>query len=304
MAKEWQELQFIRSDGVVYNLHSPPSRAVLNMSGWGKPVNNFHTTSGPYQHGETPISYRLSPRTISLELVHTFQSRSQWYNGRSSMLAQMGVNNASPNLPLPGVLRWHYIINGVYTIRDLDIFTVSGLGFTPLEGWREWSVLESMEFIAHNPIIYDPTVHTSAVSTFYDSLIFPMNFPFVLGTSYGIMDVTYGGTWEEYPTITVTGPAAGVYIENYTTGKKLRLNYTVSLNETITFDLKYNTKTITSDSGQDLSQYLSDDSDLGEFNLQYDPIVPDGINTIIVYTIGATTGTTFTFTYYNRYYGI
>lgn len=304
MVKEWQEIQFIKSDGTVYNLHSPPTRAVLNMTGWGKPSQAFHTTAGPFQHGETPVSFRLTPRTIGLTLSHKYLSRSELYNGRSELLSQMGINNSSPNDPLPGVLRWHYIVNGVYTRRDLDVFTVRGLGYAPLDGWRQQDVQEDLEFTAFNPIIYDPTVRTATINSFTSGLIFPVIFPFVLGASYGTTNITYAGTWEEYPTITVTGPASGIYIENTTTGKKLRLDYMVSLGETVTFVLTYDHKSVTSSTGADLSEFLSDDSDLGEFALQYDPIVAGGINTIVVYTIGATAGTTFVFTYYNRYYGI
>lgn len=297
-------IQFIRSDGTIFDLNSPPSRGLFNMAGWGKPPDDKHTISGPYQHGETMVSYRLRPRTITLDIAHPHISRSEWHTGRSQLLGQMGLNNASPNSPVAGVLRWEYFENTVHKIRCLDVFLNRGLGFTPLEGWRQWTVAEGLEFIAPNPVVYDPTEQTGDIDTFTETLIFPTSFPFVLGAYYGTTSITYTGTWETNPTITVTGPAVGVFIENYTTQKFLRLGYTVSLGETITFSLNYDTKTIESSTGADLLSYLSDDSDLGEFSLLPDPIVAGGVNVINVYTIGATGATTFSFTYLNRYYGI
>jgi hypothetical protein len=302
---EGEEIQFIKSDGTVYNLHSPPSRAVRSMAGWGKPPETRNEIVGPFQHGNTVVSYRLQPRTISLELLHKYCSRSELYSGRSELLDQMGLNNASPNAPIPGVLRWRYIENSLYKIRDLDVYLTRGLGFQPLEGWRHWSVQEGLEFIAPNPVIYEPVTRTTTLNSFTSTLTFPITFPFVLGASYSTASITYAGTWETFPTIVVTGPAAGVYIENQTTGKLLRLNYVVSPGETVTFTLTYNGRAITNNIGLSLLGYLSDDSNLGEFGLQHDPIVAGGINVINVYTSGIVAGTTsIVFNYYNRYYGI
>lgn len=297
-------IQFIKSDGTVFDLNSPPSRGILNMSGWGKPPDERHTISGPYQHGETMVSYRLKPRPISMDIVHKYTSRSELLAGRSNLLNQMGLNNASSNAPVAGTLRWEFFENGVHKIRCLDVFLSKGLGFTPLNGWREWTVAEGLEFTAHNPVVYDPTDRTSVISTYTATLIFPVTFPFVLGTSYGTSTITYTGTWEDHPTITITGPAVGIYIENLGTGKKIRLDYTISLGETVTLVLGYNNITVTNNLNDDLLSYVSDDSDLGEFSILYDPVLTGGTNIIVVYTIGATATTTFTFTYHNRYYGI
>lgn len=299
-----EEIQFIKSDGTVYDLHSPPVRAVMNMTGWGKPPETNYTTTGPFQHGQTWISYRLNPRTISLELAHKYCSRSEWHTGRSTLLEQMGLNNSSPNSPLHGVLRWAYVENEVYITRDLDVRLARGLGFTPLNSWREWSVLESMEFVADNPIIYDPISTSSAITTFTSALRFPITFPFFLGCEWGSATITYEGTWETYPTITITGPAAGVYIENESTSKLIRLDYSISLGETVTIVLSYNTKTVTNNLGQNLMEYITEDSNLGEFTLQPDPIVTGGDNDILVIVMGNTAATSVTLTYYDRFYGI
>ncbi len=302
--RPYQEIQFIKSDGTVYNLHSPPHRTVRNMTGWGKPPDQKRTISGPYQHGDTYVSYRLTPRTITLDLFHQYISRSELYRGRSELLDQMGLANASPNAPESGVLRWRYLQNNVYTVRDLDVVLEQGLGFTPLDGWREWSVAEGIEFTAHNPVIYDPTVKTATINSWAATMIFPTTLPFVLGAHYGTVNITYAGTWESFPTITITGPTSGIYIENASTGYFLRLDYTVSASETVTITLTYNNRSIVNNAGQSLMDSLSDDSDLGNFSIQTDEIVPNGINTFNVYTFGPDTTTTVVLTYLNRYYGL
>lgn len=299
-----QEIQFIKSDGTVYNLHSMPTRAVRSMTGWGKPPEAWHEMSGPFQHGTTFVSYRLQPRTITLDLLHKYCSRSELYAGRSTLLDQMGLNNASPNAPQAGVLRWRYIQNDQYLVRDLDVFLSRGLGFQPLESWRNWAVQESMEFIAPNPVIYEPVDRTATISTFTSTLRYPIVFPFVLGAVSGTSNITYTGTWESFPTITITGPASDIYILNQTTGSFIRLMYTVSVGETVTITLAYNNRAVTNNLGRNLLGYVSDDSTFNDFSLQTDNIVTSGINVMKVWLTGDGATTSVVFTYRNRYYGV
>lgn len=299
-----QEIQFIKSDGTVYQLHTPPTRAVRNMTGWGKPPEQWHDIAGPFQHGNTRVSYRLQPRVITMDLLHRYCSRSELYAGRSRLLDQMGVNNASPNAPEPGTLRWRYLVGTTYTVRDLAVYLNRGLGFQPLDGWRNWSVQESLEFIAPDPVIYEPVTRTLTISSFTTSLVFPMTFPFILGAVGGSGNITYTGTWESFPIITITGPAAGVYIENTTTGSLIRLNYNISAGETVTITLAYNNKSVVNNLGQNLLSYITDDSTMGDFTIQPRNIVTGGINTFYVVTAGISGTTSVVLSYKNRYYGI
>jgi hypothetical protein len=274
------------------------------MTGWGKPPEQIHTIAGPYQHGNSVLSYRLTPRTISMELVTRECSRDEWFNRRSRLLDQMGLNNALPNAPVPGVLRWHFIENNVYKRRDLDVFLTRGLAYEPLSNWRSHSLVENLEFTANNPVIYDPTPKSSVISTWTDELIFPATFPIVLGASYGTVSITYAGTWESFPTIVIAGPASGIYIENVSTGYFLRLDYNISVGETVTITLTYNARSVINNLGQSLIEHMSEDSSLGNFTLQTDEIVAGGVNIFYVYTISPDTTTRVTLNYLDRYYGI
>lgn len=301
MIKGLEILDFIKSDGTVYPLQSPPSRLVISNTGWGKPGDALSTTSGPYQHGVSPVSFRLIPRTIQISLQHTYANRSDYWSGRSQLLSQLSINNASPNAPVTGVLRLKYYENDLVKTRCLDVFLKNGLVYEQPENWQGFSIVENLEFEAENPIIYDPAVKTSTINSFTASLILPMTFPFVLGGYYGTSAITYTGTWESFPTIAVAGPATDFFIENLSTGAIIRLSYTISVGETVTFNLSYDSKTITNNFGQNLLPYLRG-TDLTVFSLSH--LVTGGINNFLVYLDGYAASTSIVLSYYNRYYGI
>lgn len=303
MAKMTELVDFIRSDGVVFPLQSPPSRFLLSNTGWGKPGETFSYSSGAFQHGESPISYRLSPRTISMAVSHRFKDRSEYWAGRSTLLSQMGLNNAGSNSPTEGTLRIKYYQDNLVKTRCLDVFLRNGLGYEKNDGWQEFSIVESLEFVAPDPVVYDPAIKTSTINTFSASLILPVTFPFILGAYYGSSTITYAGTWESYPTIAVTGPATDFYIENVTTGAKIRLNYSISAGETVTFDLSYDKKLVYNNFGISLTEFVRD-SDLDQFALLPSIQVTGGINSIYVSLDGYAAATSAVLTYYDRYYGI
>lgn len=303
MIKDLEIIEFIKSDGTVYPLQSPPSRLVLSNTGWGKPADVFSVSSGPYQHGDTPISYRLSPRTIQMSIQHLYRNKQEYWAGRSTLLSQLGVNNASPNAPIKGTLRRKYYQDDLVKTRCLDVFLKNGLVYEKSEDWQGFSVIENLEFLANNPVIYDPATKTSVISSFSPALVLPFTFPFILGMSYGTVTITYTGTWESYPTLTIVGPATDFYIENVSTGSALRLSYPISAGETVTFNLSYDTKTVTNNLNDNLLPYIRN-SDLESFALQYAKIVTGGINSIYVALDGYAPVTTVTLSYTDKYYGI
>src|SRR4030042_827794 len=101
-------IQFITSDGIKYNLHAPPKRAVVSIDGFGMPPFEMATSSGPFQHGESPESVRLQTRTVGITLRHQGCSRSEYWGVRGTLLDYMRTNRASVNAPVPGRLQWIY----------------------------------------------------------------------------------------------------------------------------------------------------------------------------------------------------
>lgn len=301
-----EELSYITSDGIKHILHDPPKRTVLENTGWGMPVYALGSTKGPYQHGSTPISTRLEDRVVTVTIRHHECSRSKYWGIRSTLIDKLRPNRSSMNDPEPGILRWVYWKDNQRIIRHLNVFINSGPVFpTPGQGqWDEFSVQEQLIFKALDPVIYDPTVKTVTVGSSTSVLQLPVTFPFVLGAYAYNFTVNYLGNFESYPTITLAGTINKFTIINNSTGKRISLDYDVSIGETVTINLGYGSKTITNNFDQGLLGYLTQNSDLGVFNLEGDPLVTGGVNSLTVYTDTGTTNGTITLTYYNRYIGI
>ena len=305
-------LQFITPDGNKYDLHNVPKRAVTLVEGFGLPPQVINSTSGPYQHGEDVLSYRLSPRDVNVTIRHNACSKDDYWTYRDTLIDTLGLQRTDPNNPVEGTLRRIYYINGVRKTRDLKVLLTSGLKYIapPNDKWDQWGINEELVFRAHNPIIYDPTQITSTITTFTSSLRFPFVFPFVLGNFTGTTTINYAGTWFEYPTIVITGPATDVTIHNTTTDKFIRLSGTIPVAETVTIDLTYGAKTVTGTHGEDLLGYITPESNLGDFSLLHDPLVSNGQNIINVYAYDTSFGagevytTSIAIKYYNRYIGI
>lgn len=309
-----EKVQFITPDGVKYNFHDPAIKAVLSMSGWGLPQADIADVRGPFQHGTNPLTIRIPAREVNLNIRVNGCSRNEYWDKRYGLIEALRLNRTNLNDPSPGKLRW-YRSNG--TIRQLDVMIVRGPNYDPSRrGWDEHSFTEELVFRAHNPIIYDP----SPISTIFDelqcSILQELVFPFAFDSDHIIFGgdiclavntliVNYVGNWQEYPLITVTGPATNFVITHQQTGLKLSLvGYDIAATETVTFDLRYGRKTVTNNFGDNLLGELSLDSNLGSFALEPDPVVDDGINTFTASVENSTVDTRITFDYYNRYVGI
>lgn len=300
-----EKIQYISPDGQAYNIHTPPKRSILEMDGWGMSPKNLFTTSGPFQHGETVIGIRLAPRTIRMLVRHNGCSRSDFWGVRDTILDLIRPNRVSLVNPSPGRLRYQYLRNGVRQVRDLDVYLNRGYTFESKRGqWDEFSVQEEVEFIAHNPVIYDPTLITVNVTAFVEGLVLPLTFPFVLGAYGALQNITYTGSFESYPTLEVTGPADCFTIINTTTDTRISLDYTISAGEIVTFDLGYDIKSVTNNFGSNLLGYLTSNTDLGGFRLETAPTAPVGVNALQIYLEGPTAATAVAVKYYRNYIGI
>lgn len=295
-----ERLVYIRPDGVRYGLHSPPSRVVTAEEGFGAPPLQYVTDEAPFQHGDTVRSFRLQPRPIQFVVMQQFTSRAAYRAGRALLLDTMRPNRIT-DFTNPGKLLY-YLADG--TKRQLDVVPETGPGFTPDQGgWRAWSFTEALRFVAHDPVWYDPQQYSVTFAEVDPAWTFPVTFPITFGPFGAMTVVTYTGTWEEYPTITITGPVTAARIDNLTANTKLEMNCVIPAGNTVTINL-HGRKTITRDDGVNLMGYLSGDSDLTTFALLPDPQVPGGNNQLRVTGSGTTGASSVVLTYYNRYYGI
>jgi len=192
--------------------------------------------------------------------------------------------------------------------RDLFVMIEKGPSFEPRgSNWDEWSITETIRFIAHDPIIFNPTQQSESwVLAPSNQLVFPITFPILFGS--GVIDdtlnVTYNGTWLTYPVITIVGPLNGALITNNSTDEEIALNFDVPTGTTITMNLNYGAKTVVDQLGTSYIGSVSADSDLATFHIAPDPEVAGGVNELAVTGGGADANTAVTVAWYDKYIGI
>lgn len=299
--------QYIAPDGLVYQLHAPPSRVVLSVKGEGAPDEQYITQTGPFQHGSSVKDMFLLPRTIEFQIRHRGNSlEDQYYKIQDFLTAIRPNRTVGTGKPQPGTLR-HFLPNGSWL--DLNVYIYVGPKLTKAVGqWDQWNFTETIQFVAENPIYFDSkNPKTFTVSGTVGQIVGPIIGP-IFGSSIDVVQsLVYAGEWEEYPTIIVTGPMTGPTVLNLTTGDKIALTsggaggYYLPPGRTITISLAYGAKTITLDDGTNLLPYLSADSTLTTFRLIPNPVSPGGLNTIHFIGQGTTAGATWTMNYNNRY---
>jgi len=298
--------QYISPDGVVYKLNDNVGKFIYGLEGQGMPPIKYQTQQGPLQHGETPLDFRLGPRIISFVFTQNGGCRTEYWSLRSALIDAIRPNRKTAT-QFPGTLR-KILPDG--TIRDLYVLIESGPVFVgSKEGeWDEFSIKEALRFIAHDPLFFNPVVKSyTFILTINQSLVFPITFPidFSSDSIDVTTNITYSGTWETYPIITVEGPLNGFIIENESTDERIFLNYNIPAGTTITIDLNYGVKTVVDNTGTNLIGSISSDSDLATFHIAPNPEVAGGINTLSIYGSNAALGVTdITVKWYDKYIGI
>lgn len=327
--------QYIAPDGAIYHFETS-DKFLMTETGLGMPPIDYITQRGPFQHGETVLDYRLRPRVVQLVHRRNTCSRDEYWEARADILNLLRPNRSAYGSISTGVLR-KILADG--TQRDLNVMIEQGPEFAPrsLEQWDEYGIYETLRFIAHDPIFYDPEVQSVAFTVaeqnelvFYNAITgasaLSINFrrsydpsvsdvppPTDLGRglvfAYGIINqsisITYVGTWLAYPTLVITGPLSGGTITNAATGEKLHFNYDVADGETVTVNLNYGEKSVTNQNGRNLIHTLTYDSDLSTFHLAPAPEVTGGVNTLNIFGANVLAGrTSITVQYNTRYIGI
>jgi len=301
---EWH--YYVTPDGLEHNLADYHLRSLPGGIGnLGMPTVEWQTTRGPYQHGKTVHDYRLRPRTVQLQAYWTGCSRDEYWRLRSEILDIFRPNRSATNLP--GRLR---TVRRDGSMRDLWCYVLDGPVFPQGDpkAWQEWAVEDTVRLIAFDPVLFDPAGTTTDIITIENELVFPIN-PFIIwGPMAAIAvnaNITYAGTWREWPTLTFVGPLEAPLVRNVTLDLEIGFNYTITGGRTVTVDLTPGRKTVTDDLGNNLLAYISEDSDLAEFRLECDPIAAGGINAMYAQASGVMNGVSqINIEWLNRYIGV
>lgn len=266
--------QIITADGEYWTI--PDRETVFQAYGnYGAPPIEFITRRGYKQHGVTFIDYLLSPRTVSVSLYRKQTcSRSRYWQHRNELHELLRPNRGGP---ITLVLR-----QASGAKRALKVWANPGAVFAG-QDTNSWNIDEELELIAFDPIWYDPTTIDQAVLLTVDSsLIFPITFPITFGLSGAqfVYPITYTGTWQEYPTLILSGPYTTATIVNEATGVSLTMAQGCLEGDTRTIVLTPGSQSIVDAAGNNKFNDLAPDSDLVNFNIRPNPLVTDGIQTI------------------------
>lgn len=299
--------QYITPDGEVFNFDGK-YKFITSVSGQGMSPIKYLSQKGPFQHGETIYDYRLQKRIIQIAFEQSIKSRWDHWTVREELMNFFRPNRQVLNAFDPGILRKKLPTGN---IRDLDVFIEIGPQFSATKDRNQFSIQDTIRFVAPNPTFYDPT-QQSQVWTWAESneLVFPFTFEndiisFIESFLSKVETVTYEGTWLAYPSFTITGPTQGFTIENQTTDEVLEYLRLVGSGETITIILDYGNKSIESSVYGNVIGYLSSNSDLATFHLAPDPEAADGGNDIRILLPTGIDGTSLvTMNWYTRYIGI
>jgi len=269
---------FLTPDGEEHNLHDFAARVVMSRDGYGMPPIEWHTSRGPFQHGETALDYRLRPRMLQLILHWRAWSREELWSKRDDLLDIIRPNRSDDASPA----RLRKILpNG--DIRDIYVQIQSGPSFGPERPtrWEEWSFEQAVRFVAHDPLWFDPEqqIYTG-----------------------GSGNLVYLGNWQDWPIIEYTGSMVDPTITNVTLGETISMVYSIVAGRVVTIDLAPGVKTVIDDLGNNLIEYVS--GDLTTWRLEGDPLAPNGVNQILFNTVASYPGSGMRILYYNRWIGI
>ena len=288
------------------------SRFLISEEGLGMPPIEYITQKGPYQHGETLVSFKLQPRTIQLLLRQDSCGRTKYWEKRAELLNYLRPNFFITNFG-NGTLRKKFEDG---SMKDIDVVIQQGPIFKARDTtrWDEWGFTESLRFIAHDPLFYNPVLKTLLMNTLEDpyeltQIVFPITFPFILGglAGYQSSSITYAGTWESFPVIKVHGPMAGFVLTNVTTGKVIEFARVLTDSQYVTISLEPGNKTVVGTlllSTENWIGSVTPESDLESFSIAPHPVATNGVNEFEISTSGIGFTSYVRIEYYEKFIGI
>lgn len=287
--------------GETFNLSDRLVRSHLGNDGFGLPPVSRKTERGPFQHGTTLKGMRLEPRTIQLVLLAYGASEDDYYQRRDE-LAYIFSPSDDPiklrfTLPSGAVRQIDCTYNGGLTLPSTDRYG--------------HSQKVALSLVADDPTWYDPDGVTVSfgISAGGSSFNVPLAVSINVGSS--VLDqsvaVTYGGSWDAYPIVTIYGPIANPVITNTTTGDTLDFTgHTIGAGDFYTVDTRYGSKRVyrNGNLADNRISELTTASNLATFRVYRKRVVPGGVNTFRVTGTGANTTTQVYLAYNPRFLSV
>lgn len=275
---------------------------VVSVDGVGLSAVRRIVERGPFQVGVTDVGYRHDERSINMVLVSASASKANADAARDALFRLLRPSDA------PLTLECTRDDNAV---RRIDVHVV-GVVDAAANAYDRIGAMQRYALQLMAPFPYwrapgaqfwltlgadDPQQSGSNSSSGYEV---PTEVPTITVQSSGldfVFPLSYEGSADSFPLLTVFGPASGIVIENETAGTTLSLpNLSLSAGQYIDIDLAFSAKTVLRDNGSNQIAQLATTSDIVTWRL-----IP-GLNNIR-FTVGsaATAATGLKITYVVQY---
>lgn len=274
----------------------------LSPGNFGAPPIAYQTVQNFNQDGEKVLGYVLTPRIIALQLYRAQTFDLTEYNEKRAEILRFLRPDRAP-----------FIF--VVTRDNADSFSLTirpdtGLLFgpVPVEDGNLTNIDEAITLIAHDPIWFaTDEVSESPTVTVDNHMEIPTPIPTEIGLGGGLFStgsINYGGTWQTYPTITLTGAYTIAILTNTFTGVSVTLDAPVGdlLQRILTLDP--NNLSVVDGNGVNKVSEVSADSNLIDFAIFPDSILNGSTQSIEIRLESAGVNAAVTIAYNERFYGI
>jgi hypothetical protein len=279
-----------------------PTRLFLATGGFGAPPVEWETKAGYKQDGATVNGYKIGVRTITAtwyEDVALGCTRAEYWEKRGNIQAFLRPDRAPFTFTLVQP-------NGIK--RALQVYPQQGWIFPELSNEEDaFTIRETIPLLAFDPIWYDPQV-TSVVGTNVENaqLVYPFSYGVNNGRIYGVFKtstaaINYTGTWDAYPTLTLTGPYTNVNIT--LNGARITLETAIVAGETRTITTQQGKISVVDGLGNNKISELSTTSNIIDFKLLPPPI-QTGQNVVSAVFEGSTLTTAIQIQFNTRYWAL
>lgn len=288
--------QFLVIDDNIYDLASYAT--LVEEDGLGMPPTTRFSRRAPQQHGQLDVGFRLEPRTITLTFIFKQTTLSDYYVRRKELLALF-----APRKKPIGLM---YVLDDG-TSYQIDCHYSGEMSFSS-QGRSITSHKFSVQLYCPDPTWYNPVPQAErfALGGGGQTMNIPLAIPWQVGSSTidQTVQVTYNGTWETYPIITVTGPCTDLVVANETLDLTLSFpGHEIADGEVYTIDTRFGAKSVVNASGISQIEYLESVSALATFRIAPASEVEGGVNVFRVQASEITSNTQVAVRFLERHLG-
>lgn len=285
-AQHLNNIEIIDEAGTRYSLWGGSPAHFVLMDGAGMAPVRRISQGSPLQHGVTDRGFRLQPRVMTLVLQTEGQNELQADSMREKLAYIFGPTNNQLALCCTR-------LDG--TKRQIDVVVDGTLDF-PMSKRLGAGQEITVPLLAQDPTWYDPTQQVNTVAMPTSALV-------------NVSPSAVGTTWEDWPVMTIVGPATGLTIQHFYSGDNLIFSTPIPAGETFIIDTRPGQKRIyRSSDGARRDSYvtpatLTNLGTLRMFSEKWLKILNAAAttNTITAQATGTTGATSFSVSWYKRF---